>query len=92
MLEKAAAAANFRLGCCDRAGSFFSGEKAWNNEGVLIHNAIPCKQYYFNPKVRKKLRCLLKRILAAILLAAMLSSVFDYCPYMGWTINHVFVF
>lgn len=49
-------AANYYFGCSNRAGEFFFGEDLWRERGVLIHNAVPCREFAFRARERERLR------------------------------------
>lgn len=45
-----------RWACCERAGVFFFGEKAWRGGGMLVCNAIETDRFAFDPVKRRMMR------------------------------------
>ncbi len=48
---------DYKLACSKDAAIFMYGKKIYNkNEVVIIENAVDCKKFYFNSKIREKIR------------------------------------
>ncbi|MDO4487906.1 MAG: glycosyltransferase family 1 protein [Eubacteriales bacterium] len=48
--------ANHLWGCGRDAGIYFFGRKAWNEKGMIMHNAIEPSKFKYNPEYRTKIR------------------------------------
>lgn len=56
LIEKLPAVASFYFGCSDKAGNFFFGDELWKKQGILIRNAVPCKQFAYDSALRRQMR------------------------------------
>lgn len=56
LIRKIPTVANYYFGCSKQAGEFFFGSKLWEENGVQVRNAIPCRLFEFNQIIRNEIR------------------------------------
>lgn len=60
LISRIPAAANHYFACSQQSGEFFFGPKLWKENGVQVHNAIPCRLFEYNQNARNEIRAKLE--------------------------------